>query len=83
MLFKCRVTHVLWVIWDAEFAGDIPFKFDPKKGQLQVKQGQIMSNVKIQNFPTKVYLSCAVLSQDSKKYICFYVRQLEMRKIAF
>ena len=59
------------------------FKFDPRKGQLQVKLGQIRSNFKIQNFLTKIYLSCADLSQDSKNVIYFYVRQLEMSKNVF
>ena len=40
-----------------------------------------MSKFKI--FLTKVYLSCAVLSQDPKNVIYFYVRQLEVPKIAF
>ena len=26
MLHKCGATHVLWVIWDAEFNGGIPFQ---------------------------------------------------------
>ena len=59
------------------------FKFDPRKGQLQVKLGQIRSNFKIQNFLTKVYLFCAVLSQDSKNVTYFYLRQLEMKKMHF
>ena len=59
MLFKCRATHVSWVIWDAEFDGDTHFKFDPMKGQLWVKLGQIESNFKIQHFLTKTCLSCA------------------------
>ena len=59
------------------------FKFDPRKGQLQVKLGQIRSNFKIQNFLTKICLSCADLSQDSKNVIYFYVRQLEMPQNAF
>ena len=59
------------------------FKLDPRKGQLHVKIGYIMSNFKIQNFPLQICLSCADLSQDSKNVICFYVRQLEMPKIAF
>ena len=31
------VTYVLWTIWDVKFDGGIPFEFDPKKGQGQVK----------------------------------------------
>ena len=56
------------------------FKFDQRKSQLQVKLGQIRSNFKIKNFLTKIYLYCAVLSQDSKNAIYFYVRQLKMPK---
>ena len=59
------------------------FKFDPRKGQLQVKLGQIRSNLKIYNLLTKIGLCRAVSSQDSKNIIYFYVRQLKMLKIAF
>ena len=72
------------------------FKFDPRKGQLEVRQGQspktpinkqrqgqIRSNFKIQNFLSKVWLSCADFSQDSKNVIYFYVRQLGMPKMHF
>ena len=74
----CRATHVLFVIYDAEFDGDTHFEIYPRIGQLQVKLGQICSNFKIQNFLTKLCLSCAVLSQDSKNVIYFHVWQLEM-----
>ena len=57
-------------------------KFDPRKGQFQVKLGQIGSNFKIQNFLTKTCLSYPVLHHDSKNVIHFYVRQLEMPKVA-
>ena len=84
MLSKCRVTHVLWVIWDAEFDGDIHFlKFGPRKGQLKVKLGQNRANFKIQIFLTKINLSCAVVSQDSKNVTCFYVGQLKIPEITF
>ena len=58
-------------------------KFYPRKGQVEVKLGQIRSNFKIQNFLAKICLSCADVSQDSKNVIYFYVRQLEMPKNAF
>ena len=58
------------------------FKFDPRKGQLHVKLGQIRSNFKIQDFLIEICLSCAHLSQDSKNVIYFYLRQLEMPKVA-
>ena len=43
MVFEYRATHVLWVISEAEFDGDIRFffKFCLRKGQCQVKLGQI------------------------------------------
>ena len=59
------------------------FGFDPRKGQYKVKLGQKRSNFQNQNFLLKTNLSCPVLSQDSKNVIYFYVRQLEMPKIAF
>ena len=59
------------------------FRFDPRKGQYKVKLGQKRSNFQNQNFHLKTCLSCPVLSQDSKNVIYFYVRQLEMPKIAF
>ena len=59
------------------------FIFDPRKGQVQVKLGEIRSNFKIQKFLTKIFLSCAELSQDAENVIYFYVRQLEMPKIVF
>ena len=82
MLLKCRATHVLWVMFYGTIVTFI-FKFDPRKGQLQVKLGQIRSNFKIQNFLFKICLSCAVLSEFSKNVIYFYVRQLKMPKTAF
>ena len=53
------------------------FKFDPIKGQLQVKLGQIRSNFKIflQNMPNM----CRFFS-GTKNVIYFYVGQLEMGK---
>ena len=59
------------------------FIFDPRKGQVQVKLGEIRSNIKIQKLLTKIFLSCAELSQDAENVMYFYVRQLAMPKIAF
>ena len=81
MLHECHVTHVLWVIWDTEFDDNIHSKFDPRKGQYQVKLGQIRWNIQIQNFLTETSLSCPVLAQDSRNVIYCYVRQLEMPKM--
>ena len=54
MLHGNYATHVLWVICDAEFDGDVhSFKFDLKKGHFQVKLGQIKSNFQTQSFLTK------------------------------
>ena len=50
------------------------FKFGHTKGQFQVKIGQCTSNLKIQNFLTKTFISCpVVLSQDFKNASYFYV----------
>ena len=47
MLFKCRSTHVLWLIWDVEFNGDTLF-FNLTQGK--VKPGQTGPDyVEIQN----------------------------------
>ena len=59
------------------------FKFDPRKRQFLVTQGQIRSSFKIPNFLTNICLSCAGLSKDSKNIIYFYVQQLKMLNIAF
>ena len=43
LLYECRVTHAVWVIWDVEGNGDIRFFIsDPGRGQCQVKSGQIL-----------------------------------------
>ena len=57
-------------------------KFDPRKGQCQVKIARISSSFQIHNFVIKTCLSYPVLSQDSK-YVIFYARQIEMPEIAF
>ena len=57
--------------------------FSPRKGQSQVKPDQIRSNFQIRNFHTKTYLSCQVLSQDSRNVIHFDVRQLKMPEMRF
>ena len=41
MLHECCATHVVWVIWEAEFDGDIISKLYSRKRQCQVKLGQI------------------------------------------
>ena len=43
MLHKYRATHVLWVVWDVEFDGDI----DLRKGQCRIKVSEIGSNFQI------------------------------------
>ena len=75
-----RVTHVLWVIWSVEFDGDTHFHIWPK---VRSSSGQRRSNFETQKFLFKTCLSCPVLSQDSKKVICFDVGQLEMPKMRF
>ena len=83
MLLECRATHVLTVIWDADFDGDIHFKFGLRKGQCQVKLGQNRPIFEIQNFHAETCLSCSIFPLNSINIICFYVRKLEMPKIAF
>ena len=34
---ECRVTYVLWVIWDVDFGDGYYFLFDMKKGKSQTK----------------------------------------------
>ena len=72
-----------WVIWDAEFEGDITTKFDQREGQCQVKLCQIRSNFQIQNFLTKNMPIFPVLSQNPKNVIHFHVHQLEIQKMGF
>ena len=72
------MTHVLWVISHVEFDGDTHFHIWPK---VRSSLGQKRSNFKKSKFPFKTYLSCPVLSQDSKNVICFVVRQIEIPKI--
>ena len=59
----------------------MPLNNDPRKGQIQVKLGQIRSNFKIQNYLTKVCLLCSFVSGLPQNVI-FYVRQIEIPNIA-
>ena len=59
------------------------FKFDARKGQLQLKLGQIRSDFKIQNFVQKYAYLVQISLRISKNVIYFYVRQLEMPKMHF
>ena len=54
----------------------IIFTFDLRSGHVQVK-----SQILRKKLSFKTYISCLVLSQDSKNAICFVVRQLEIPKI--
>ena len=59
------------------------FKYDWRKGQLQVKLGQIRSNFKNSKLSCKsMPILCSFVSVFQKCHV-FYVRQLEMPKIAF
>ena len=40
MMHECRATHVLWVVWDAEFDGVIHFMFGLRKSQCRAKLSQ-------------------------------------------
>ena len=62
---ECRVTHVLWVIWHVEFDVDTHYYIRPK---VRSKR----SNFENQDFLLKTYLSCPLLSQDSKNVIFFF-----------
>ena len=82
MLFKWCATHVYGLFVTQKSMVKFIFEFDPRKGQIQVKLGQIRSNFKIQNYLTKVCLLCSFVSGFPKNVI-FYVRQIEMPNIAF
>ena len=56
------------------------FKFDLRKGQMQVKLGQIRSNFKIQKILIKTYLICYDLSQNSKKCLLFLCTKIRITK---
>ena len=83
MLHECRATHVFWVIWDAEFDGDIHFWIWPKKRSMSGQTRTKRSHFQIQNLLTKPCLYCLVLCQDSKNLILFHVWQSEMPELAF
>ena len=60
------------------------FRFDLRKGQYKVKLGKKGQLFNIKKNLLKSWLSCPVCSQDSPKIVIyFYVRHLEMPKIAF
>ena len=82
MLFKCPVVrHTFYGSLETQNSMlTFIFKFDPRKGQLQVNISSIRSYFKTRNRITKVCLSYAVFSQDSKKKI---IRHLEIPKITF
>ena len=59
------------------------FKFDPRKGQAQVKLGQIRPNFKIHIFKRKYAFLVQICLRIPKMPFIFFVRQLEMPKNAF
>ena len=60
------------------------FRVDPRKGQYEVKLGQIKSNFQIKiSLQKHAYLVQFRLWIHSKNVIYFYVGQLEIPKIAF
>ena len=83
MMHDCRATHILRVIWDEEYDGDIHFYVWLKERSIWGQTSQIMSNFPNQNFLLETCLSCPVSSQDSKNVIYFNVKELGMQKIAF
>ena len=82
MLHECCATHVLWVLGAQNSMVTSIFEFGLRKGQCQVKLGQIRSNFQIQNRLTKTCLYYPVLPQNSKSVIYFHISKLEMPKIA-
>ena len=80
---ECHATHVLLSFGTQNPMVTFIFKFNPRKGQSHVKLDQICSYFRNQNFLTETWLSCPVLSQDSKNVIYFGLRQSEMPKIVF
>ena len=80
-----------WVSWDTCFMGHLghgirwwySFLIWPEEGQCHDKQVQIRSNVQIQNFLTKTYLSCPIMCQDSKYIIYFRLWHLKMSNTPF
>ena len=63
------VTHVLWVILDVEFDGNINCYvwLNSRSGS-----GQKRLYLQTQNFHSEACLSCSVLPQDSKKWHLFW-----------
>ena len=53
MLYWCHVTHVLWVFRTHNSMVTLFSEFGPRKGQCQVKLGQIRSNFLNQFFLIK------------------------------
>ena len=75
------VTHVLWVVLDVEFDGNMHFLGPTHLGvKVRSKSGQIRLNRQTQNSHYETCLNCPVLPPDSKNGIYFDVRQLEMPK---
>ena len=72
MLHECRVTHVLWAIWDVEFDGVfIFFKLGPRKCLCQIKLGQIRSDFKTQKFSYNVMPILSSFASGSQKCYLF------------
>ena len=57
--------------WEVEFDGDTHFYICPRADQIQVKMVKFWSS----RFLFKTFVTCSVLSQDSKNVIYFDVRQ--------
>ena len=71
---KSVVRHTFYgSFWTQKTMVTFISKFDPSKGQYQVKLGSIRPNFKIQNFPTHTCLSYSVLSQHPKKCYSFFM----------
>ena len=82
MLHVCCATHFYVSFGTQNTMVAFIFRFDSRNDQYKVKLSQKTSNFQDQKFLLKTYVSCPVLSQNSKNVIYFYERQFKMSKIA-
>ena len=72
MLFRCHATHFYVSFGTQNLMVTIIFKFDPRKGELPVKLGQIRLNFKIQNLQKYAYLVQICLRIPTMSFIFIY-----------
>ena len=84
MLFKCRGTHVLWVIWDPEFNSDIHFEIWPKERSISRQTSS--NNVKFQNSKMSyknITILSIFISTFQKKchlFLCTTIKNAQFQK---